>query len=204
MSRSRPQADLAAIAGLLLAGGESRRFGAEKAVAVFRGAPMMDAVAQVFSMLTAYAISARPNSCAERRAQQLGVPVVYDEAGVPRGPLAGLAAGLSWAARNGFDYLATAPCDAPLLPADLVPRLAERIAGKAAAFAVTAHGDHPLCAIWRVELLHPLRERLTQSHHPAVRAFLEENRAEAVRFDNPVSFANANRPDVLHELDRCA
>ncbi len=49
-------------AGLLLAGGHSRRFGAEKAMADFRGKPMIEVVAERFAKLDGIVVSARAQS----------------------------------------------------------------------------------------------------------------------------------------------
>ncbi len=191
-------------AGLLLAGGRSSRFGAEKALAPFRGAPLMDAVAQRFAGLAAIAVSARPHSAAERRAHALGYPVLHDAPSTPPGPLSGVCAGLAWANDLGLSFLATAPCDAPLLPDDLFPRLIDSIGAAPAAYAHTTRGVHPLCAIWSVRLLAPLHLTLQDGEHPAVRSLLQEIGAVAVSFADDRAFLNANTPDALAALERAA
>jgi molybdopterin-guanine dinucleotide biosynthesis protein A len=191
----------AAAGGLLLAGGRSRRFGSEKAVAPFGARALMDSVALRFASLACFAISARPGSAAELRARELGVEVLYDASDAPSGPLAGVAAGLGWAQRHGLRFLATAPCDAPLLPSDLFEVLLSEIGEAPAAFARTLSSPHPLCAVWRVELLECLDHRLRESGHPAVRAFLAEIGAVPVPFDDPMAFANANTPTALAALE---
>lgn len=194
--------NLADIAGLLIAGGRSRRFGEEKAVSPFRGAPLMDASAQALAELGCLAVSARAGSGAERRAQALSLPVLHDDAELASGPLTGVLAGLRWAQREGFGFLATAPCDAPLLPRDLVSRLREAIGEASAAYAVTEHGEHPLCALWRVDLADAIAGCLKTGEHPAVRAMLAASGAVAVRFADADAFANANTQDALTALEQ--
>lgn len=191
-------------AGLLLAGGRSRRFGAEKALARFRNAPMMDAVIERFQGLAAVAVSARRGAGAERRALMLGLPVLHDAPLTSAGPLAGVCAGLNWAAGLGLSFLATAPCDAPLLPSDMFSRLLEQIGTAPAAFARTNGGEHPLCAVWSVRLLVPLWITIESGEHPSVRALLADIGAEGVSFPDERSFMNANTPDTLSELERAA
>ena len=60
-------------------------------------------------------------------------------------------ADLAFARRRGFSLLATAPCDAPFLPRDLVARLAAAIAASGAPVAVaqSARGLEPMFALWR-------------------------------------------------------
>jgi molybdenum cofactor guanylyltransferase len=187
--------------GLLLAGGRSTRFGAEKAVARFGDALMMDAVAERFAPLPRFAVSAASGAAAAAHASALGVDVLHDDPSTPSGPLAGVLAGLAWAQRNGFDLLATAPCDAPLLPCTLFTDLLDAIGPAPAAFAVTDLGEHPLCAIWRVTLLPALQERLAAGAHPSVRSFLAAAKARPVRFTDQRAFANANTPDALQALE---
>jgi molybdopterin-guanine dinucleotide biosynthesis protein A len=188
----------------LLAGGRSSRFGAEKALACFRGAPMLDRVASRFADLAAFAVSARQGSGAERRAQELGVTVLHDAPSAPSGPLSGICAGLHWAKHLGLSFLATAPCDAPLLPRNLFPRLLASIGAAPAAYARTAQGAHPLCAVWSVRLLPPLTTLLDAGQHPSVRGLLAEIGVEAVYFPDERLFLNANTPNALAALERAA
>lgn len=190
--------------GLLLAGGRSSRFGAEKAVAPFGGRLMMDAVLTRFSALAACAVSARPNSPTAAHAQSLDLEILHDEPDAPAGPLAGIAAGLAWAKTANFKVLATAPCDAPLLPPELFPVLLASIGNAPAAFAVTDAGEHPLCAVWRVEMADYIAAEFVDGRHPPVRALLADHRARRVHFKDVRAFANANTRDALEALERAA
>lgn len=192
------------IAGVLLAGGKSSRFGGEKAIALFGGKTLMEVVVLAFKDLPRFAVSAQPTSAAAARARIWGVPVLSDDLSAPAGPLAGVAAGLDWAKREGFDFIATAPCDAPLLPGDFVKRLADGIGAAPAAYAVTCQGEHPLCALWRVDRLEVLKTRLSAGEHPAARSFLRDIGAAIVHFDDALAFANANTADALAQLERGA
>jgi molybdopterin-guanine dinucleotide biosynthesis protein A len=192
------------IAGVLLAGGKSSRFGGEKAIALFGGKTLMEVVVLAFKDLPRFAVSAQPSSGAAARARGWGVPVLNDDVSAPAGPLAGVAAGLDWAKRAGFAFIATAPCDAPLLPGDFVQRLADGIGAAPAAYAVTRRGEHPLCALWRVNLLEALSARLGAGEHPAARDFLRDIGAAVVHFDDAHAFANANTADALAQMERGA
>lgn len=195
-------AQLTEIAGLLIAGGRSLRFGEEKSIALFRGAPLMDACAHVFAPLAIFAVSARPGSGAERLALSRANTVLHDDPALPSGPLAGVVAGLRWAKAKDFALLATAPCDAPLLPSDVVQRLADGIGDATAAYAVTSGGIHPVCALWRIALLDVIETRLRTGAHPAVRAVLAECGAVPVLFEDGDAFANANTPEALAALEQ--
>lgn len=195
---------LAETAGLLLAGGRSRRFGAEKAVARFRGRALMDCVAERLSQCALIAVSARPESAAAQLAHEHGWPVLHDEPRFPQGPLAGVYAGLQWAKRNGLERLATAPCDAPLLPAGLFETLLSALGAASAAYAATDEGDHALCAVWRTRLLAPLGAELGSMSHPRVCDFLRRHGAVTTHFSDEAAFANANTLACLHALEGAA
>jgi molybdopterin-guanine dinucleotide biosynthesis protein A len=201
MADGAAQENTAHTGGLLLAGGRSHRFGAEKAVARFGQTLMMDAVAERFEGFPFFAVSAKPGSAAAQRATLMHADVVYDDPALPSGPLAGVFAGLAWAQANALEFLATAPCDAPLLPRDLFERLLDAIGAAPAAYAKTASGEHPLCAIWRVRLKAPLEQALTSGNHPSVRSFLSTQGARGVRFEDAHAFANANTKDMLVALE---
>lgn len=185
------------IAGLVLAGGRSSRFGAEKATALLDGHPLIAHVAEALQPgRLALAVNARLGSGAAAWAQAAGLDVLSDPRGLPDGPLTGVLQGLRWASRLGCEALATAPCDTPRLPRGFVETLAAGVEGAPAAFARTASGSHPLCAVWRVETAAVLEPALAQGH-PAVRAWLAGLGARAVRFDDAAAFANVNTPAEL-------
>lgn len=186
----------------MLAGGASRRFGAEKAAATLHGRPLLAIAAGKLQACAAVAISARRASAAAQFARQNGYPVLHDDFHHPSGPLAGVHTGLAWAEAQGFSLLAVLPVDAPLIPDDTATRLAEALREAKAVFASTADGDHPLCALWRVSLLAPLGATLAQLRHPPVHAFLEEHGAQRVRFDDAFAFINVNTADELARIER--
>ena len=96
------------------------------------------------------AVSATPAGDVWALAASLGRTTVADDPAHPRGPLAGLAAGLLWAAGRGRSVLITLPVDTPLVDAEATGRLADAVATAPAAFVVTPRGPHPLCSAWRV------------------------------------------------------
>src|SRR6185437_12095373 len=121
------------VAAVALAGGASSRMGRPKALAPFLGQPL---VARVLGRLQPQAGAVYLNASGPQYAG-FRAPLVEDFARWRgAGPLAGVAAALARAAEDGFLYVATAPCDAPFLPLDLVARLMIPMrAGAAAAVA---------------------------------------------------------------------
>jgi molybdopterin-guanine dinucleotide biosynthesis protein A len=187
----------AAVAGLVLAGGRSVRFGGEKAVAELRGKPLLAWAAERLQAVCEHvAANVRPATEAEAVAAALGLPTLYDEPGDALGPLAGVKVGLIWAAKTGASMLAVSPCDAPLLPADLYLRLLEEAQG-GAALAETSDGRQPLCSLWPVTALPLVREALAGGAHPPTWQVLERSGARKVRFAPAAAFANINTRDDL-------
>lgn len=185
------------IYGLILAGGRSSRFGREKAAAVIGGRPLLACAASALHPhVAALAINAAPQRWAASFAAEAGWPLRPDAPGDPDGPLSGVKAGLTWACAAGAEALATAPCDTPFLPPDLVPRLTRALtAGAGAAVARTAEGLQPLCAIWRCDRLEMIRAALAKGEHPSVRATLADLDAVEVCFDDAHAFDNINTPE---------
>lgn len=184
-------------AGVVLAGGRSVRFGGEKAAALLAGKPLLLwAAERLQTACTVVAANVRPGTEAEALARAANLSVLHDLSGDAAGPLAGVRAGLIWAAAQGAPALAVSPCDAPLLPADLYLRLIAA-AGGGAAMAETADGYQPLCAVWPVSALGALEAALAGGAHPATWRMLDSIGARRVRFDEASAFANLNTRDEL-------
>ena len=103
------------ILGAILAGGQSRRFGSDKALAIVQGKTLFDHVADAL----------RP-SCAQLVAAGREWPAMQGVADRPvagLGPLGGLAGALYYAKNNGYDCVLSCGCDIVGLPLDLVQQL---------------------------------------------------------------------------------
>lgn len=189
------------ITGLILAGGKGTRMGSvDKGLQVFRGAPMAQHVLQrLRPQVGALLINA--NQHADRYAA-LGAPVWPDEFPGFAGPLAGLHAGLSHCDTR---YLATAPCDSPFLPADLVDKLlATLIAAQAnIAVAVTGEGEarqrHPVFCLLSTYLKDDLADYLGKGGRK-MDAWFARHRQVDVHFADETGFANINTIAELNVL----
>ena len=185
------------VAGLVLAGGRSLRFGGEKAAALLGGRPLLLwAALRLQASCAPVGVNVRPGTEAEALARASGLPALYDAPGDADGPLAGVRAGLIWAAGLGARSLAVSPCDAPLLPDDLFARLIEA-AGQGAAMAQTSEGRQPLCAVWPVAALSVVNDALAGGAHPPTWRVLEGIGAAKVHFEPPEAFANLNTREDL-------
>src|SRR5260370_37373577 len=111
------------VAGLLRAGGQSAgRGGGDKTLQLLGGMALLDRVIERLQpQVDALVLNANGDPA---RFARFGLPVVSDSVPGFAGPLAGVLAGLDWAASHRPDcpYIASVATDAPFLPADLVPR----------------------------------------------------------------------------------
>jgi molybdopterin-guanine dinucleotide biosynthesis protein A len=184
-----------AITGLILAGGMGRRMGGvDKGLVLLDGRPMVAHVlARLSPQVGALVINANQNL---ERYAAFGYPVVPDEVGGFAGPLAGLHAGMTRAATA---YIATAPCDSPFLPADLVARLAAALARESAQLAVvhTFAQPHPVFALVERGVLPHLASFLLAGGRK-IDAWYATLRVVAVPFDDEeAAFRNINTADEL-------
>lgn len=183
-----------AVTGLVLAGGRGQRLGGQdKGLVNLNGQPLINyAMAVLGEHVTEILVSANRN-LAEYEA--LGIRVVRDAEPDYPGPLAGLLAGLEAVTTP---WLAVVPCDAPLLPHSLLPRLAAAIGDADVAVAHDGEHLHPVIALMRTELAGDLAQYLASGGHK-VRDWYQRQRCVTVDFsDCPEAFANLNA-----EQDRC-
>jgi molybdenum cofactor guanylyltransferase len=188
------------VVGLLLAGGQSRRMGGgDKALRPFGGGTLLDRViTRLRPQVDALVLNANGDPT---RFARFGLPVVSDSVPGFAGPLAGVLAGLDWAASQRPDcpFIVSVATDAPFLPTDLVARLAEGLAAAGADLACAASGGraHPVFGLWPVRLREDLRRAVVDEAVRKVDLWTGRHRLVTVPFpDTPVDpFFNANRPE---------
>ncbi|MDP6517967.1 MAG: molybdenum cofactor guanylyltransferase MobA [Alphaproteobacteria bacterium] len=196
-----PPEAAAEIVGVLLAGGRARRMGGgDKCLRVLGGETLLArAIARARPQVDRLILNAEGDLS---RFNDYGLAVVADPIPGFAGPLAGVLAGLDWAAAKapGARHVATFATDAPFFPADLVARLAAAVAGGAdLACAASAGRNHPVFALWPVGLRDDLRQAMTADGIRKVDVWTARYRLAEVDFPTePVDpFFNANRPEDL-------
>ena len=190
--------------GVILAGGRATRMGGgdKGLLRLGRGTILSQVIDRLSSQVSGLALNANGDPA---RFAALGLPVLPDSVEGFPGPLAGVLAGLDWAAGQGATHVVTAAADTPFLPADLVPRLclaAER-QGKPIALAKTENGRHPTFGLWPVVLRNDLRASLAEGLRKVV---LWTDRHGTATAEFPVGrfdpFFNVNTPEDLAEAAR--
>jgi len=190
--------------GVILAGGRATRMGGgDKGLLRLGGKTLLDHVIERVAPQVAH-LALNANGDAARFAG-LGLPVLADSVAGNPGPLAGVLAGLDWAADKGGSHIVTAAADTPFLPPDLVPRLllASETAGAPIALAATrdaARGvlRQPTIGLWPVALRDDLRAALAGGLRKVVLWADGHGAASAVFPDTPFDpFFNINTPEDL-------
>ena len=188
------------IAGVLLAGGQSRRMGGgDKSLRELAGRTLLARIVErVRPQVGALMLNANGDPA---RFQAFGLPVAADAVGGFAGPLAGVLTGLEWALAHapGAAFIATFACDAPFVPEDLVARLARAVADEDADMACAASNgrDHPVFGLWPVGLAADLRHALVEEDIRKVDIWTARYRLARVTFaaDPLDPFFNVNRPE---------
>ncbi len=219
------------IAGCILAGGAGSRMGGQdKGLLLWRGQPLLTHVLARFAPQVDYLCLSANRSLA--RYQALGFPVFSDrnfrgghpdlplaiteptarqdapapaqEPGFPgQGPLAGIERALYFAHQQHCALLAVVPCDAPLLPTTLVPRLQQALEREDADLAMAcAQGrEQPLFCLLRSGLHQDLIAYLRSQERKVLR-WQERFSIARVCFDDEAeAFTNVNYPVQLSSAD---
>ncbi len=194
--------------GVILAGGRATRMGGgDKGLLELGGQSILSRVIERLSPQVA-GLALNANGEAARFAS-VGLPVVPDPVDGFPGPLAGVLAGMDWAAGQGATHIVTAAADTPFFPCDLVPQLilaAER-AGTPIALAATpdpvrGHVRHPTFGLWPVDLRENLRGALKDGLRKVVIWTDRHGAAEAVFPTAGLDpFFNVNTPEDLAQAE---
>jgi molybdopterin-guanine dinucleotide biosynthesis protein A len=195
--------------GLVLAGGLARRMGGgDKARIRIGGKTILERVlARLAPQCNAIILNANGDPV---RFGDAGLPVVPDTVPDFAGPLAGILAGLDWAAAHAPEVadVVSVPGDCPFLPSDLVSRLtaARQEAGLPLACARSGEWRHPVVGVWPVGLRSDLRNALVEEDLRKIEAWTARHGVAiadwpAAPFD---PFFNVNTPEDAAEAERIA
>jgi molybdopterin-guanine dinucleotide biosynthesis protein A len=190
------------IVGILLAGGLSRRMGGGDKCLRPLGATTILAriIARAAPQVVTLVLNANGDPA---RFADYRLPIVADSIPGFAGPLAGILAGLDWAAASGSgaSHIASFATDAPFLPRDLVARFVAAREREGADLVCAASGGrfHPVFGLWPVALRDELRHAMDESGIRKVDAWTSRYSLAVV--DYPTEpfdpFFNTNRPDDL-------
>ncbi|MFT4716897.1 MAG: molybdopterin-guanine dinucleotide biosynthesis protein A [Paracoccaceae bacterium] len=186
--------------GVILAGGQARRMGGgDKAMLMLCGQTLMHQVIERLAPQVAeIAINANGNAS---RFNEFSLPVIADSIIDFAGPLAGVLAGLDWAAAKGASHIVTVAADTPFFPTDLV----QKLTGEGSCIVLAATPDpkrglsrHPTFGLWPVDLREDLRAALADGTRKVVDWADRHNSTTAEFSIDPFDpFFNVNRPEDM-------
>jgi molybdopterin-guanine dinucleotide biosynthesis protein A len=187
---------VAAATGFVVAGGQSRRMGRDKALLPWAGVTLLDRALRTLQQVCGrVSILCGPVARYEDR----GVPLLVDRLH-GAGPLAGVIAGLETLGEEPGAFLAV---DLPGVPAALLADLIRRSAEADAVVPLSSSGPEPLCAVYTRACLEPARRRIAAGER-RMTSFWPDVRvatvpwAELAPFGDPaVMFRNIN---TAHDL----
>ncbi|HEY9040185.1 MAG TPA: molybdenum cofactor guanylyltransferase MobA [Roseovarius sp.] len=183
---------------IILAGGRATRMGGgDKGLLPLGDSTLLDHVlARIEPQVAAAAINANGDPA---RFARFGLPVLADPLDGFVGPLAGVLAGLDWAAEEGAETVVSVAADTPFFPCDLAARLVLAAEGMEAplALAATPDGRHPTFGLWPVALREDLRAALEGGLRKVVQ-WTDAHSAATAMFDGAGDpFFNVNTPEDL-------
>lgn len=195
------------IAGVLLAGGQARRMGGgDKCLKLIGGRPILSYIIETMSpQVSALVLNANGDPS---RFEEFGLPVRPDSIDGFAGPLAGVLTGMDWVieTRQPFEWILTAPTDAPFLPTDLCDRLRAAVNADSTDMARAQSGGraHPVVGLWPVALRDDLHAAMTQEDIRKVDRWTARFTVSDVDFPTePVDpFFNANTPEDIERAER--
>lgn len=195
--------------GVILAGGQARRMGGGDKGRLMLGGRSL--IAHVIERLEPQVGGLALNGNGDpARFVDLGLPVIADSVEGFAGPLAGVLAGLDWAAEQGADLIVTAAADTPFFPCDLVPQFLHASEGMAHPLVLAATPDpmrarnrHPTFGLWPVALRDDLRSALQGGLRKVVQWSDQHGGREAMFSNAPFDpFFNVNTPEDLARAER--
>lgn len=184
--------------GVILAGGRATRMGGgDKGLLPLGDTTILSAVIDRLAPQVA-GMALNANGDASRFAH-LSLPVLPDSVDGFAGPLAGVLAGLDWAADQGAETIVTVAADTPFSPHDLVSRLLATAEGQAhpLVLAATPDGRQPTFGLWPTALREDLRAALEDGLRKVVLWTDRHEGREALFTEPGEPFFNVNTPEDL-------
>ena len=181
---------------VILAGGQSRRMGSDKATIRFGEHRLIDI------LIDRFADKAEQVFLSASQDYDTGLTTIPDDPAFPDGPVGGIFSVTSalQKVRPAITGFVTVPVDAPYAPVDLIERLST---SGTCAVAGDQHRIHPTFAYWRCDVVDGIRT--THDHGdkaPSLHWLAEQSLATTMVWSDERLFLNINRPQDLIDAEQ--
>lgn len=170
------------VAGVVLAGGLSRRMGGvNKAGQMLGGQTLLThAIHKLKSQTKLIAINANHKDITSD-----DYPIIKDSLEGFLGPLAGVLAGLEWASTQNATHIMTVATDTPFYPNDLLAKFLRANKDQKDQIILAGSGGyrHPVFGLWPVTIAADLRQWLLETDTNKVLAFIQRHHWAIADFD---------------------
>lgn len=186
--------------GVILAGGLSQRMGGgDKGLLTLGDKPLLNHVIERLEPQVDHIVLNANGDTA--RFSDTKLPVIEDSIDGFLGPLAGVLAGMDYAASKGKGLIVTVAADTPFFPDDLVTTL--QASNTHLAMACSSNGRHPTFGLWDVALRDDLRDALNDGLRKVVQWTSKHGCVNVEFNDDPFDpFFNINTPEDMAQATR--
>jgi molybdenum cofactor guanylyltransferase len=194
-----------AIAGAIITGGKSSRFGdINKARALLGGKTLLKHVHERLQpQVGLLYLNCQPDFPAT---DEIDSPlIVQDYVANKKGPLNGVLGVLDKAVEDGHEWLLIAPCDTPFIPGDLATRLMNNAHTKSLELVIPSYKGipQPSLSLWHRNLLQPLMQAVVDQGAEGFKQFYPHTHYELVEWPQADydPFLNVNHQSDLSEAE---
>ena len=148
---------------VILAGGKSRRFGADKAVAKLGDKSLIDYTINKLEPKFAEILVITNNPI---QVSKNNIFFIKDTMAGQLGPLVGILSAMEWVKNNdkNYEWIISFPCDTPFFEEKIIDKVinSQKSSDKKLLFLKSGNKRHNIFGLWSIELMEQLRNDINQ------------------------------------------
>ena len=148
---------------VILAGGKSRRFGADKAVAKLGDKSLIDYTINKLEPKFAEILVITNNPM---QVSKNNIFFIKDTLAGQLGPLVGILSAMEWVKNNdkNYEWIISFPCDTPFFEEEIIDKVinSQKSSDKKLLFLKSGNKRHNIFGLWSIELMEQLRNDINQ------------------------------------------
>ena len=148
---------------VILAGGKSRRFGADKAVAKLGDKSLIDYTINKLEPKFAEILVITNNPM---QVSKNNIFFIKDTMAGQLGPLVGILSAMEWVKNNdkNYEWIISFPCDTPFFEEKIIDKVinSQKSSDKKLLFLKSGNKRHNIFGLWSIELMEQLRNDINQ------------------------------------------